>query len=67
MGVCFAPCFPVMGAVCANWGCLDEQLLFIATAFGFIQVDIGNRIAHAQYEMKKTLSCVRTWEFLVFA
>ncbi|RCN26873.1 hypothetical protein ANCCAN_27399, partial [Ancylostoma caninum] len=38
MGVCFAPCFPVMGAVCANWGCLDEQLLFIATAFGFMQI-----------------------------
>ncbi|EPB76675.1 transporter, major facilitator family protein [Ancylostoma ceylanicum] len=38
MGVCFAPCFPVMGAVCANWGCLNEQLLFIATAFGFIQI-----------------------------
>ncbi|KIH52894.1 hypothetical protein ANCDUO_16995, partial [Ancylostoma duodenale] len=43
MGVCFAPCFPVMGAVCANWGCLDEQLLFIATAFGFMQELKSNR------------------------
>ncbi|CAJ0606655.1 unnamed protein product [Cylicocyclus nassatus] len=38
MGMCFAPCLPVLGAVCANWGCLNEQLLFIATAFGFIQI-----------------------------
>ncbi|KAK6734523.1 hypothetical protein RB195_017985 [Necator americanus] len=38
MGLCFAPCLPVIGAVCANWGCLDEQLLFIAVAFGFVQI-----------------------------
>ncbi|VDM68323.1 unnamed protein product [Strongylus vulgaris] len=43
MGMCFAPCLPVMGAVCANWGCLNEQLLFIATAFAFIQVNMEMR------------------------
>ncbi|KAJ1371044.1 hypothetical protein KIN20_032913 [Parelaphostrongylus tenuis] len=28
LGVCFSPSLPVMGAVTANWGCLNEQLTF---------------------------------------
>ncbi|KJH48235.1 hypothetical protein DICVIV_05647 [Dictyocaulus viviparus] len=37
LGICFAPSLPVVGTLSANWGCLNEQLLFTATAFAFIQ------------------------------
>ncbi|KAK6012876.1 hypothetical protein OSTOST_21945, partial [Ostertagia ostertagi] len=36
IGVSFAPALPVAGAICASWGCLNEQLLFIGTVFAFI-------------------------------
>ncbi|KAE9420834.1 hypothetical protein Angca_007189, partial [Angiostrongylus cantonensis] len=38
LGVCFSPSLPVVGAVAANWGCLNEQLLFTTTTFAFIQL-----------------------------
>ncbi|WKX96695.1 hypothetical protein Q1695_012827 [Nippostrongylus brasiliensis] len=38
IGVCFAPALPVVGAVTASWGCLNEQLLFVATTFAFVFV-----------------------------
>lgn len=38
VGVCFAPALPAIGAISANWGCLNEQLLFIATVFAFISM-----------------------------
>uniref|UniRef100_A0A7I4Y657 MFS domain-containing protein n=1 Tax=Haemonchus contortus TaxID=6289 RepID=A0A7I4Y657_HAECO len=38
IGVSFAPALPVAGAICASWGCLNEQLLFIGTVFAFIHM-----------------------------
>ncbi|VDO58458.1 unnamed protein product [Haemonchus placei] len=43
IGVSFAPALPVAGAICASWGCLNEQLLFIGTVFAFIHVSSNAR------------------------